>query len=554
MKGKSLVRFGLAALRRGSSPHPGARPRRRSHPCLYLERLDERTLLDVGDTLGAALPTGIGLDASQFVQFAEQVGDGPFGTGDVDLYRLQASAGSGFVAETSRPANGPSVDTFLRLFDAQGVELAFDDNSGTDRYSRLEFVFSTGGTYFVGVSGFANRSYDPNRGGSGSSGDTGAYRLEMSVTSSAEQQTTASLTRATATVAGGRIIGPGGNAPLGGPGNGPGSFGAVGAGPGLGLGPGLGGNPLLPTGRLAPSAGGAGPGPAVNDNANRNGLRTVIIPPKAEERVTFLLGESETLRLAQTLRSNFLNLTEVTLVAAQEGPLELFVSDEANDSTMERLTTAGITGFQNPLLRLAQAQRQQVADLLPVNASTPAFVATLMTGSVETEAEKSADVAGGGDEDAEEEYESRRATQTDEAALLDFLAGLNAESPWRRPRTREELLGLAPERAAIARGLAALEQLFQEKLADKGWPQPDLHWQEVVNDVADAVSQGARGVTAAVLRSLRLLTAGASAPGESADQRAVEVPSLAWVSGLILLGMYQPGWRAERASRHQRWG
>jgi hypothetical protein len=76
--------------------------------------------------------------------------------------------------------------TVLRLFDCKGNELTnagsflYDPNGGA--YSQLDYVFTSGGTYYIGVSGDSNYNYDPTVGGSGFYGwSTGDYRLDMTL-------------------------------------------------------------------------------------------------------------------------------------------------------------------------------------------------------------------------------------------------------------------------------------------------------------------------------------------------------------------------------------
>ncbi|MBW3543204.1 MAG: pre-peptidase C-terminal domain-containing protein, partial [Planctomycetes bacterium] len=114
------------------------------------------------------------------------IGNGAWGARDVDVFRLQAEAGGTLVATTSLPSGGASMDTMLRLFDASGNALALDDDGGTGFYSQLSYTFSTAGTYYLGVSGFANRSYNPNSAGSGVSGSIGDYQLNLTVHAPAE--------------------------------------------------------------------------------------------------------------------------------------------------------------------------------------------------------------------------------------------------------------------------------------------------------------------------------------------------------------------------------
>jgi hypothetical protein len=109
-------------------------------------------------------------------------GDGvPIGPTDVDLVRFEVDTPGTFTAETF--ARDPQfMDTYLRLFDSSGQEItANNDKSASDRYSKLSILLQRG-TYYVGVSGYANTSYDPNVPGSGVPGSTGDFRLTLTLT------------------------------------------------------------------------------------------------------------------------------------------------------------------------------------------------------------------------------------------------------------------------------------------------------------------------------------------------------------------------------------
>ena len=98
----------------------------------------------------------------------------------MDLYKLTATAGSSITAITSQPVDGDAMDTVLRLFNSSGTQLAVNDNF-TGLYSRLDYTLAASGTYYIGVSGAGNASYNPNTGGSGTAGSTGDYRLDLSL-------------------------------------------------------------------------------------------------------------------------------------------------------------------------------------------------------------------------------------------------------------------------------------------------------------------------------------------------------------------------------------
>ncbi|HTM54138.1 MAG TPA: PQQ-dependent sugar dehydrogenase [Pirellulales bacterium] len=137
---------------------------------------------DVGDTLATAQATGLG-PASGTAQGSDAIGNGSFGTKDVDLFSFQAVAGSTITLQTSQPASSPTMDTFLRLFNSAGTQLASnDDISSTNFYSRIaNFALTTTGTYYVGVTGYNNKSYNPATGGSGIVGTTGNYLLALTL-------------------------------------------------------------------------------------------------------------------------------------------------------------------------------------------------------------------------------------------------------------------------------------------------------------------------------------------------------------------------------------
>ena len=79
----------------------------------------------------------------------------------------------------SLPA-GSTLDSYLRLFNADGNELhANDDAGGGNRGSYIfhRFFFGQGGTYYVGVSGYRNQRYDAVTGQGDINGSTGDYTL-----------------------------------------------------------------------------------------------------------------------------------------------------------------------------------------------------------------------------------------------------------------------------------------------------------------------------------------------------------------------------------------
>lgn len=163
-----------------------------------------------GDTLAAAAPTGLGPADGTFTA-AAKVGDNFFERKDVDLYRIDAAAGQVLTTQTAQPAGGAAMQTWVRLFRADGTEVL---SSGPyyyppyGPYANLpEYRFAAAGTYYVGVSGAnifgANNSgYNPNKAGSGSAGSTGDYALALRLVTPTPDAVGDSLSTALATGAG----------------------------------------------------------------------------------------------------------------------------------------------------------------------------------------------------------------------------------------------------------------------------------------------------------------------------------------------------------------
>ena len=98
---------------------------------------------------------------------------------DVDLYRFDVTALGALSIEVTSDSEAEDFDSYLRLFDAAGTELAANnDLDETNLLSGLDLNLDRG-TYYVGVSGNGNTEYDPNLAGSGTTGSTGDYALEF---------------------------------------------------------------------------------------------------------------------------------------------------------------------------------------------------------------------------------------------------------------------------------------------------------------------------------------------------------------------------------------
>ena len=111
---------------------------------------------------------------------------------DVDIYSFQLDAGDGVTFDLNAATQNSNLDSYLRLFDSEGNELAFDDDDdnnvvveNTTADSLLNFVADTSGKYYIGVSSQGNSTYDAINGStnfSNTSGfSTGDYELAIDI-------------------------------------------------------------------------------------------------------------------------------------------------------------------------------------------------------------------------------------------------------------------------------------------------------------------------------------------------------------------------------------
>ena len=128
--------------------------------------------LDHGDTLATAVNTNFSPGSALSVAYTENIGDGANRTKDVDMYRFTAVAGSTLTATTALPWAGRR---WTRTFGCspRRIQLASDDDSGGNYYSSLTYTFTASGTYYIGVSGYGNTTYNPTSDGSGVAGSVG---------------------------------------------------------------------------------------------------------------------------------------------------------------------------------------------------------------------------------------------------------------------------------------------------------------------------------------------------------------------------------------------
>ena len=133
---------------------------------------------DPGDTISTSL--ALGLSENTVLTVNQQIGDGPNGANDVDLYSFTGAAGDLVTVDMGATYTNPYPD--VRLFDATGNQLAIDYYYQEPEITA--FVLPSSGKYYVGVSSSNNVGYDPTKANSGSGGnDTGSYTMSVTLAS-----------------------------------------------------------------------------------------------------------------------------------------------------------------------------------------------------------------------------------------------------------------------------------------------------------------------------------------------------------------------------------
>ena len=128
--------------------------------------------------------TVVGL-ASGSARYSGRIGDGRFGGKDVDFFRVALKAGQQLTIQVDARSlvDSSTLDSYLRLFNASGRQLAANDDFEGSYDSLLSFTAGKTGTFYVGISGYGNAKYTPTRAGSGKNGSTGVYEVGFSVSS-----------------------------------------------------------------------------------------------------------------------------------------------------------------------------------------------------------------------------------------------------------------------------------------------------------------------------------------------------------------------------------
>lgn len=145
------------------------------------------TIAPTNDTLTNAIDTRLSSSGSREFFFSTEIGvipddfSDPDPSKDVDFYKVQLNAGEVITIDIN---SSFSLDSILRVVDANGTQLAFSDNDAAPgeslaEDSYIQFQAITTGTYYIGVSGANNTSYNPLIANSGTTGDGGTYALSI---------------------------------------------------------------------------------------------------------------------------------------------------------------------------------------------------------------------------------------------------------------------------------------------------------------------------------------------------------------------------------------
>lgn len=105
---------------------------------------------------------------------------GAIGTStDVDFYRVFAVQGASLFVAISAAPTGTRIDTFVRVYDFAGTVLATGDQGAVGGRDSITLTVPRTDYYFIAVSSFANRTYNPFSINSGPGGPLGTYQVDL---------------------------------------------------------------------------------------------------------------------------------------------------------------------------------------------------------------------------------------------------------------------------------------------------------------------------------------------------------------------------------------
>ena len=96
---------------------------------------------------------------------------------DVDMFKVTVLDGR-LLAQASRFSS--TLSPVLRVFNSSGSEIAVSGDNSPQNISRISMQVAAG-TYYIGVSGYGNSDYSPNRAESGVRGSTGNYNFSVAL-------------------------------------------------------------------------------------------------------------------------------------------------------------------------------------------------------------------------------------------------------------------------------------------------------------------------------------------------------------------------------------
>ena len=138
-----------------------------------------------GETLSTARNLG-SINSTDLYSERDEIGNGPFGDKDIDLYRVRVTQEGDLTADVDARSIGLSdLDAYLRILDSAGNQIAYNDDKTTGEKDPLVTAFVQPGTYYVGVSARENRRYDTSTGGTAHAtpNNLGEYEVEISLAS-----------------------------------------------------------------------------------------------------------------------------------------------------------------------------------------------------------------------------------------------------------------------------------------------------------------------------------------------------------------------------------
>jgi hypothetical protein len=144
---------------------------------------DPNATMDTNSVTGRAVDLA-SLNGTREFKFDGAVGrDGrvQLGAQDVDLFRVTLVSPGSLEASLAAVNGGAPLDSYLRVFDSAGQEIAANDDAAADnRYSSVGSPRLQPGTYYLGVSGAGNVGYDITTGADAANGRSeGDYQLAV---------------------------------------------------------------------------------------------------------------------------------------------------------------------------------------------------------------------------------------------------------------------------------------------------------------------------------------------------------------------------------------